>query len=205
MPNWCENTLTVTGPKEHLDIFKKLSIVDGEFKMNGVFPTPEELLNTVSPNTYKGDREDEKAIKEHKEYVNGLLRKYGHSDWYSWRVANWGTKWDASDMQGISIDEDEELTVWFATAWSPPIEWVKSAFAKFQSLNFSMTFLEEALDICGRFSIIDGFENEEDVEVEYVDEDGLPVEKDGDKWVYSDTREIAGDEDFWPTAVNPFE
>ena len=40
--------------------------------------------------------------------------KYGFDNWYDWRVANWGTKWNASDT-----NYDGE-TIHFDTAWSVP-------------------------------------------------------------------------------------
>ena len=43
------------------------------------------------------------------------------SDWYDWRCTNWGTKWNAYDVE---IDWDEEykecIEINFQTAWSPP-------------------------------------------------------------------------------------
>lgn len=204
MPNWCENTLTVTGPKEHLDKFKELSIKDDVFTLSGVYPTPEELLNIVSPNYYRGEDEQEKI--EHDKKVQMLINKYGHEDWYNWRIANWGTKWDASDMQGISINEDEQLSLWFASAWSPPLGWVKVASERFTCLNFVITYMEEGVGFCGRFSVIDGFENIEDVEIEYQDDDGNTVIREGDNWINAETKAVvAYEEDFWPRAVNPLE
>jgi len=42
-----------------------------------------------------------------------LTEKYGHADWYSWRNANWGTKW------GCYEEDIEDGVYHFATAWSP--------------------------------------------------------------------------------------
>lgn len=42
-------------------------------------------------------------------------KKYGYKDWYYWRIANWGTKWDAYDQ--CKVDEN---TIAFNTAWSDP-------------------------------------------------------------------------------------
>lgn len=42
-------------------------------------------------------------------------RECGHTDWYSWNCANWGTKWNAYDTDRISPTE-----VRFSTAWSAP-------------------------------------------------------------------------------------
>ena len=43
----------------------------------------------------------------------------GHSSWYSWSLANWGTKWNAYSFR--LIDEDDDLLDFsIDTAWSPP-------------------------------------------------------------------------------------
>jgi len=43
----------------------------------------------------------------------------GHSGWYEWSVANWGTKWDAYDYE--ERDAQPGCFVFkFETAWSPP-------------------------------------------------------------------------------------
>jgi len=67
-------------------------------------------------------------LKEHHpEYIEMAPRykanidRYGHRDWYSWRVAHWGTKCDI-DANAIQIldNSPEYLSLAFDTAWSPP-------------------------------------------------------------------------------------
>jgi hypothetical protein len=41
-------------------------------------------------------------------------------NWYTWRLNNWGTKWDANVFH--ITENDNELVVDFDTAWGPPIE-----------------------------------------------------------------------------------
>lgn len=38
-------------------------------------------------------------------------------DWYNWRCENWGTKWDAYD---IELDNDR-AEICMRTAWAPPL------------------------------------------------------------------------------------
>lgn len=107
MPNWCNNIVTI----EHKN---KTAIdrVEKAFKAGNLckefIPVPEELINTSSPNRTNA--------KE-------MLEKYGHEDWYSFQVSNWGTKWDvggdnyAFDPERIS---DKEISLTFDSAWSPP-------------------------------------------------------------------------------------
>lgn len=43
------------------------------------------------------------------------VKKYGYTDWWYWRISNWGTKWDAYDQYKV-----DENTIAFNTAWSGP-------------------------------------------------------------------------------------
>lgn len=204
MPNWCDNTLTVKGPKEELKMFKDLAIKNDVFKMDGLFPTPTELLDTKSPNTYMGN--DKKAKKKHEEHVRYLVEKYGHPDWYDWRIANWGTKWDVSeDSQSVSIFSEEEIMIWFTTAWDPPIEFVSKVAIDFPNLRFEMYYMEEGNGLCGLFTACGYDTSREDVDIEYHDEDGEPVETDGERWYYVKSKEVIEDEDFYGTPVNPLQ
>lgn len=49
----------------------------------------------------------------------GNIKKYGAKDWLEWRVMNWGTKWDAYDLNVIYSGEDE-FCIQFSTANNPP-------------------------------------------------------------------------------------
>jgi hypothetical protein len=79
-------------------------------------PMPAELRHTTSPS----------------ESNETLIEKYGHSDWYSWALSNWGCKWDISSGD-FELDEDGlSGNGWFDTAWGPPI----IAYGKLQELGF---------------------------------------------------------------------
>lgn len=45
----------------------------------------------------------------------------GHKTWYEWNVANWGTKWNISEMQLNGSPEEGELEMEFSTAWAEPL------------------------------------------------------------------------------------
>ena len=50
----------------------------------------------------------------------------GFDNWYDWRNANWGTKWEVCEFYGVDrsyINDDEsQITVGFSSAWAPPLE-----------------------------------------------------------------------------------
>ena len=166
MPNWTFNTLKVVaysddeGAIKQFDEFVKLSIVpakiydeegkvkgeskeDKAFTFEGVHPMPKDLMITSGTRT----PEEEKQAQEN-------LKKYGHKDWYDWSIAEWGTKWNASNfciLEEILDDKySKELTVSFDTAWCPPMEWLQKATEKFPLIRFEMEVSEESDAFMGK-------------------------------------------------------
>jgi hypothetical protein len=199
MPNWCTNTLIVKGDATELKMFIEDTIVNDEFTLNRLYPTPPELLEQSSPNVYRGDDEQEKA--KHEDNVKSLTDRYGYNNWYDWRIYNWGTKWDASDSHVVSM-EDDLLHVDFLSAWAPPYLWLRKIAPRFPKLRFSLTYYEEGMGFGGRstWDYDHGFSDEE-LDLCYHDEDGKDVAYDSDKgmYYYIESGEFIDDEDFIPS------
>jgi hypothetical protein len=79
-------------------------------------PCPEDLLDTVAGSM--GHNTPEQLALEAKEQAN--IEKYGYKNWYDWKVANWGTKWDIGADGFEAQDDDDGLILTFESAWSPP-------------------------------------------------------------------------------------
>ena len=141
------------------------------------------------------------------ENSEALSEKFGFSDWYSWRVNSWGTKWDVTESCIID-NEDTEFAVSFDSAWSPPFPWLEYIAPQFPDLKFKMTYQEPGMGYCGvaTWDSENGFDSE-DGELEYMDDDGNPVEYDGDagKWKNIETGECIDEEYFYPTEYNIYE
>ena len=143
MPNWCYNHLNVSGDKKQLQEFVEKSLTkydDGEdrFIFNGTHHMAKELDITKGTQTQD---EKEQAILN--------LANHGYTDWYEWRLAEWGTKWDASDAV-IQHNEEDLFSISFATAWCPPIEWVQNIMHKFPDLIFELEYDEEGMGFGGK-------------------------------------------------------
>jgi hypothetical protein len=101
------NQVTLTCGSESTAITMKelLSGKGSVFDFNSLIPEPEELL--------------ESRLKIAS--VDELRNQFGHDNWYDWRRANWGTKWNSYEC---SLDDsgirDGCLIYCFFTAWSPP-------------------------------------------------------------------------------------
>lgn len=75
----------------------------------------------------------------------------GHTDWYSWRLEHWGTKWEASDCQ-ILILEDGSVEMKLETAWSFPEPIFRELAERYPALTFFVRVTEEANMFCAEGS-----------------------------------------------------
>ena len=67
-------------------------------------------------------------------------------NWYHWCIENWGTKWDVNGSgDGIVDIKENEITLYFDSAWSPPLEfyialenlgWVVEGYYYEPGMNF---------------------------------------------------------------------
>jgi hypothetical protein len=171
MPNWCDNVLTVEGPREALDRFRDavksqpLEATDGngdrgvenssDLSLERIIPTPEEML------TSKGFEED---------------------GWYHWRINNWGTKWD---VDAKLIEDGDRLIYEFSSAWSPPQFAIETASQQYPELTFTIEFDESGVDFWG-YCVFRGGELIEDdggPSITTVRSDDPNLDED-DRWEY---------------------
>lgn len=131
MPNWCYNNLHI-GVENHKQLVKVIQAItndsDQPFDFNRIIPMPEELESTKSPNKTNPDE---------------LKAKYGFSDWYEWRCFNWGTKWNASEVE-LTLNSPKEMSIRFDTAWSPPIPVIEAIAKKFPFTSITLDWEEES-------------------------------------------------------------
>ena len=81
MPNWCDNRITIHGPKKYIRKIDKIvnENTNGDGLLNYMMPMPTELKDTTSPSS---------SAKKPQPVIDGF------DNWYDWRVSNWGTKWE---------------------------------------------------------------------------------------------------------------
>lgn len=76
---------------------------------------------------------------------------YGHKDWYSWSIDNWGTKWNTSQSY---LCNDEIV---FETAWSNPFPVILKLSEDFPDLVVKLKFADESIgDNCGEYHLKGG-------------------------------------------------
>jgi hypothetical protein len=169
MPNWCANSLkivatTLESEQKLAEIIKELTRAKdaGESPsfFNLIKPIPEELNITSG---FLGHGTPEQTELERKQAEN--LKKYGYADWYSFCIAEWGTKWDAktADIDNpfeLSEFNTNELTIYFDTAWSPPL----GIYSALENMGFDVqaTYVESGVGFIGYYS--DGVDTCHDME-----------------------------------------
>lgn len=106
-----------------------------EFDFGNLIPMPAELEKSCGEN----------------------VLKYGYSNWYDWRCANWGTKWNA-----LKTFVNWDLNcITFQTAWSAPEPIMQKISEMFPDVEFEWLYADEdcgyntGLAVCkeGSFSI----------------------------------------------------
>jgi len=145
MPNWCFNRLTIDttseGGKKLAKAFEpKYKDENGRFyaqPFQDLMPCPKELVDTDS-NLGRDPNDKQKAN----------IKKYGYPDWYMWRVANWGTKWDAR-VEEFEDFNPHETYVMFETAWSPPENFFKWFVSEYPDVYFRNEYDEEGMGFEG--------------------------------------------------------
>ena len=168
MPNWCDNNITITGPNSVIDKIEKITKEEDNENglLNFMFPMPKGLRDTTA------DGSKNKA----------MIKKYGHSDWYSWAVDNWSTKWDVNEFHGVERTElgidESEISFGFDSAWAPPI----NAYDKFiednSNVTIRATYFEGGCDFMG------------------IWDNGID-----DCWTISDTAPKGSEDKFWKTSA----
>ncbi len=113
------------------------------------------------------------AYKEGKACEHYLPRP-ADKDWYEWNIANWGTKWDIGsdngEVHGLNPTiVDNEATMSFDSAWSPPIGLYKELVLR--GFRVIASYFEPGMGYCGVWT--DG----DDLYTEYGNDKGLiPVQ-----------------------------
>ena len=148
MPNWCSNSITITGPIETIRPLYDEAIQDADDEtglLNAMHPMPKHLHETVSPSA---DGED----------------------WYTWRVNNWGTKWEVSS-EGLEFEDNGDgtatLSGWFDSAWAPPIGAYENFCDMMDNCVLEASYFEPGMDFAGFWSSENGDEYCDDLHGEW--------------------------------------
>lgn len=141
MPNWCYNTLEVSGDETSLQKFYEENKTDEEpLSLNKGITLPENV-DELSEEEFK------KLLPEDYDISFG-------ERWYNFQCANWGTKWELGDV--TYSDNNGSIMYDFHSAWSPPHNWLKTISKKYLDLSFKMISEEGGNDFWCKLVIEEG-------------------------------------------------
>lgn len=108
--------------------------IENQFSVHTKF---KEHLNEIKKfcenNPTRKDETMQNFIAGIKNYID-----FGHASWYSWSVANWGTKWNSSDCENISENMFD-----FTTAWSGVPNLIDLMSKEFPEITFVYEYSDE--------------------------------------------------------------
>ena len=146
MPNWCSVNIEIVGPTAQLSELQEIVNSDADAP----------FLQTICP------------APSHDDYT------------YDWCVENWGTKWDiqGSDCSG-GLEElatahpvlQSKLTMATATAWSPPLEALKTFQEANPGVIVKCWYYEPGMDFAGIWKQSD--DESEDVYIDDLHADSI--------------------------------
>lgn len=157
MPNWVRNRMFINGDDEQVEkVLNTILNDEGDVDFNKIVPMPSALdvenssdaslgydiimgKASVDAKLYfaKMDKEKQDKCLELGNIYKENLEKYGHTDWYGWRLDKWGTKWNASETF------NDDTYVEFDTAWSVPIGIYEALAKMFPDVEISFDWADE--------------------------------------------------------------
>jgi len=95
------------------------------------------FMESMKKNKEENPDRFNEAIELGKKYLSNIS-KYGYSTWYNWSYENWGTKWNACEVEWIS-----DYCVEFETAWSFCFPIVQKLSEMFPDVEISFCYADE--------------------------------------------------------------
>jgi hypothetical protein len=150
MPNWCSNTIYISGDQETLNNLKEF--VGRPIKREGedeILEPVFSLYNITAP------------TKDSEPRIGEAFRSQGDDDWYHNQINSWGTKWDVSGDASLTEGEGW-LSYYFCSAWSPPDIAIGRLAEVFPTLSIEHSYDESGMGFWGIMTYKNGelFEEE---------------------------------------------
>ena len=171
MPNHCFNQVVIQSTESDIqNIMEHLRGDETMFDFNNLIPMPdlmgdiqavhqgettyyysrktwmEQLNGTKDPYLSFPDLDWLKENKIDPFTIKRLENQHGTADWYQWSLVNWGTKWNAYDVEyyvgpiinprGQDIDGGRQVTYRLTTAWAEPRPIMKALMAYLSNPEF---------------------------------------------------------------------
>ena len=188
--------------------------VDEKNLYNSFIPMPEILIDTQAPSVnvdkliLEFNKEGNNAtslqdiIDSNHHWFSGVAQQAlknqqaktvtGYSDWYEWCYANWGVKWDASNLKIKELSDFNTIVFSFDSPWGTPTKFVEELSKMYPDAIFEL--------VAGSIENDDHYEytcRNGNIELTCSYEDFLSAVEDGkwggwDEWaeIYGESEEV---------------
>ncbi len=134
--------------------------VDEKNLYNSFIPMPEILIDTQAPSVnvekliLEFNKEGNNAtslqdiIDSNHHWFSGVAQQAlknqqaktvtGYSDWYEWCYANWGVKWDASNLKIKELSDFNTIVFSFDSPWGTPTKFVEELSKMYPDAIFEL-------------------------------------------------------------------
>ena len=189
MPNWCYNSITITGPREDVGrLLDHITVRDEHgnhavdnyggkmYDFSAVYPCPDELHITAT--FFSSDETSPEAV-ELKQKYEANIAKHGYPHWYEWCNAKWGTKWppNVSNLIYQPLHDDKaSIEAHAETAWSPASGLFARISEVYPTLSIVVSYDEESNAYIGAEAYRDGNKYERSYSLPPNPAEGMPNE-----------------------------
>jgi hypothetical protein len=137
MPNWCDNSISLTHKDPEMIKRAFNAYNDGKL-LEEFIPVPDQLKEATASFGEEYKDQNEKNVAE-----------TGYASWYDYCIDQWGTKWDISPYSAEVVNDGLTLEGTFETAWAPPLE----AYRKLEEMGFTIeaTYYEPGMGFVGSY------------------------------------------------------
>ena len=161
MPNWVMNYLTVEGKPELVEELKKqvaqpyvmpvqsfgdLNFTVKDQEVDEVFS----FWNIIRPTDMeaypKQPVHSDLSPNDEGWWADVTAKSRVDNSWYNWNNRNWGCKWDVTNPELCSEEENGEnlvLVYQFDTPWSPPVPAILKLSEQYPTLLITLSYEEE--------------------------------------------------------------
>lgn len=140
MPNWVMNTLSITGTPEVIAQMKAQLSAPYEVSAYNFIKDEMETVKVEQPFSFWNIIKPTN-LDEYHDKPNEKQDTSNPNHWYPWNIRNWGTKWDAREVQ--ASESPESLGFGFDTAWAPPVEAINKLAEQYPTASIELAYTEE--------------------------------------------------------------
>ena len=146
MPNWVFNTLEVSGSPETVKKLAEQLAQPYEYEYTDYKNEHHKVTRSERLSFWNIIKPDD--LVAYNTSMGNIQEQFAKDNWYLWNIANWGTKWEPSEVNGgdVSVDDvrgEATYGVSFDTAWSPPAQAITLLSEQYPDADIALIWKEE--------------------------------------------------------------